>query len=249
MRRWGWATLVALGCWVGCGEGGSLPTKTEDQSTTTNPDGTVDLPGEPEDPDVQDPFTSLWPLTRGSTWTYRITDPKKGTFEKRVEVLGEQTVPETLMKATAVRSTQPRLGLEELSWQIIDVNGLVVRLREEDREGTTLEEVTTWNPATVKSIAREQPAGWSHTSKIREVTRHGTGEVDDKEKTYVWRVETVNETVNTPAGTFTNAIRVKRERDDKDGYARTYWLVPGIGKVKEDGERLEELVSYDVKKP
>ncbi|QRO00571.1 hypothetical protein JRI60_16800 [Archangium violaceum] len=248
MKRWGWAALVAVTCWTGCGEGGSLPRQSQEQPATTNPDGTVNLPGEPVDPDAQEPFTSLWPLTRGSTWTYRITDPKKGVFEKRVEVLGEQAVPETSMKATAVRSIQPHQ--EELSWQIIDVNGLVVRLREEDREENTLQKVTTWNPATVKSIAREQPVGWSYTSDIREVEKHfDDGEVKDQDKTYIWSVEAVNETVTTPAGTFTNAIQVKRKRGDKQGDERTYWLVPGIGKVKETGERLEELVSHDVKKP
>ncbi|OJT23645.1 hypothetical protein BO221_16755 [Archangium sp. Cb G35] len=251
MRRWGWAALAAAMCWAGCGEGGSLPTG--GQGPSTNQDGTVDLPDippgtgqTPSDPEQPAPFTSLWPLTVGSTWTYRITDPVKGTFEKRVEVLGEQAVPETSMRAIAVRSTQPHL--EELSWQL-EVNGVVVRLREEDRKGATLARVTTWSPATVKSIATERPVGWRYDSDIRELTRLGDGSTEDKDKTYIWRVEAVNETVVTPAGTFTNVIRIKRERGDKENQERTYWLAPGIGKVKEDGERLEELVSYDVKKP
>ncbi|HYO54405.1 hypothetical protein [Archangium sp.] len=248
MKCWGRAALVAAMCWVGCGGGGSLPTESQEQPSTTNPDGTVDLPDIPTEPGTTDPapFTSLWPLTRGSTWTYRITDPVRGTFEKRVEVLGEQAVPETTMTATAVRSTQPHL--EELSWQV-DVNGVVVRLREEDRKGDTLARATTWNPATVKSLATERPVGWSYESSIRELTRLGDGTTEDKDKTYIWRVEAVNETVHTPAGTFTNAIRIKRARGDKENQERTYWLVPGIGKVKEDGERLEVLVSYDVKQP
>jgi hypothetical protein len=29
----------------------------------------------------------LWPLTTGSTWTYRINDPVRGVFEKQVVVL------------------------------------------------------------------------------------------------------------------------------------------------------------------
>jgi hypothetical protein len=206
----------------------------------------VDLPDVPPDTNQPAPFTSLWPLTRGSTWTYRITDPTRGTFEKQVEVLGEQTVPETNMKALAVRSTQPHL--EELSWQL-EMNGVVVRLREEDRKAGTLARVTTWSPATVKAISREQSLGWTFTSDIRELTRLGDGSTEDKDKTYIWRVEAVNETVTTPAGTFTNAIRLKRARGDKENQERTYWLVPGIGKVKEDGERLEELVSHDIKKP
>jgi hypothetical protein len=31
--------------------------------------------------------------------------------------------------------------------------------------------------------------------------------------------------------------------------SRTYWPVPGVGKVREEGERLEELTAFDVKKP
>lgn len=257
MKRWGWAALVAVTCWVGCGEGGSLPTEdTREQPAKTNPDGTVDLPDIPATPEPEpgegkpEPPPSLWPLTKGSTWTYRITDPKQGTFEKRVEVLGEQTVPETTMTATAVRSSQPFLNRTELSWQI-DLNGVVVRLREEDHEANKLAQVMTWSPATVKALAREQPAGWSFESRITELTRYpsGTKESESKEKVYVWTVEAVNETVTTAAGTFPNAIRLKRTRADKESKDRTYWLVPGIGKVKEDGERLEELESYDVKKP
>jgi hypothetical protein len=253
MRRWRWAALAAAVCWVGCGEGGSLPGGKDgtEQPATTNPDGTVTLPDIPaeKNPDGETKapeFTSLWPLTKGTRWTYRITDPTRGTFEKQVEVLGEQTVPETNMKAIAVRSTQPHL--EELSWQL-EMNGVVVRLREEDRKAGTLARVTTWSPATVKAIAREQSVGWTFTSDIRELTRLGDGTTEDKDKTYVWHVEAVNETVTTPAGTFTNAIRLKRARGDKENQERTYWLVPGIGKVKEDGERLEVLVSHDIKKP
>ena len=57
----------------------------------------------------------------------------------------------------------------------------------------------------------------------------------------------VGVTVTVPAGTFTNAIQVRRERTDKPDYLRRYWLVPGVGKVREEGERTEELSSYDIK--
>ncbi|MFY0574568.1 hypothetical protein ACN28S_09610 [Cystobacter fuscus] len=250
MKRWGWAVLVAAGCWVGCGEGGSLPGQ-GDKPAVTNPDGTVTLPDIPAGSggeDGQPALTTLWPLTQGSTWTYRIQDPSKGTFEKRVEVLGEQVVPETTMKAIAVLSTQP--NKEEMSWQL-ELDGTVVRLREEDRKQGKVSQVTTWNPATVKALSKPRALDWSYTSDIRELTRANDGTLEDKDKTYVWRVVGVNETVTTPAGTFTNAIRLERKRGDKvkPDDDRTYWLVPGIGKVKEDGERLEELVSFDIKKP
>ena len=166
-----------------------------------------------------------------------------------MEVLGEQTIPDTTMTGTAVLSTQP--NKEEMSWQV-ERNGTVLRLREEDRKQGKLEQVKTWNPATIKSLAREQAQGWSYTSNIRELTYTPVDKTsEDKEKSYVWSVTAVNQTITTPAGTFTNALRVERKRGDKlkPDDDRVYWLVPGIGKVREEGERLEELVAHDVKKP
>jgi len=249
MKRWNWTAWVVVGCLVGCGfGGGSLP---DGAPGATNPDGTVPLPDIPAgtEPSAPEASKSLWPLTRGSTWTYRITDPTKGVFEKRVEVLGEQTIPETTMTGIAVRSVQP--NKEEMSWQV-ERGGTVLRLREEDSKLGKLEQVTTWNPATIKSLAQAQAVGWSYTSDVREFTRTtATSTTEDKDKSYVWSVTAVNQTVTTPAGTFTNAVRVERKRGDKAKPEddRVYWLVPGIGKVKEDGERLEELVSHDIQKP
>jgi hypothetical protein len=246
MRRAVLAALAAAVWLVGCGGGGSLP-----PGGNPFPPTTPELPGLPVDPPGTDPdkpgtIQSLWPLTTGSSWTYRITEPMRGIFDKRVEVLGPQRVPDTTLTATAVRSVQPHL--EERSWQVELQDGVVVRLREEDLKGGALARVMTWSPATVKSLARAQEQGWSYESTIREVTRLGDGTVEEKERTYVWTVLAVNETVTVPAGTFTNTIKVQRDRADKDDKRRIYWLVPGVGKVKEDGERLEELVSYDVKK-
>jgi hypothetical protein len=260
MKRWGWAVLVAVGVWLGgCGEGGSLPAG--EPPAPTGPDETVELPpvaGEPP-PDggtpspggkPPPPAPSLWPLTPGSSWTYRITDPLRGVFEKTVVVEGPETVPETSVTATAVRSTQPHL--EELSWQL-EKEGVVFRLREEDRKRGLLARMMIWRKdgrriGTMKSLSRERPVGWSNTLAVTEQTRYG-GDVELKEKTFTWRVVAVGETVTTPAGTFTNAMKVLREREDKEGRERTYWLVPGVGKVKEEGERTEELLRYEVKQP
>jgi hypothetical protein len=264
MNRWGWAALVMVGVWLGgCGEGGNLPSGTG--PTPEDEPGDVVLPGVPpvdegpgpdgtppgEEPAVPGetpppPPPSLWPLTQGSTWTYRITDPLRGRFEKTVVVLGPRPVPGTSTTATVVRSRQPHL--EELSWQLED-NGVVYRVREEDRKSGLLARVQTWVPVTVKSLSLPRPLGWSHATTVSETTRYGSGETETKEKTFVWRVAAVGETVTTPAGTFTDAVRLVREREGKEGKDRTYWMVPGVGKVKEDGERLEELLHYEVMQP
>ncbi|WP_224369237.1 hypothetical protein [Hyalangium versicolor] len=241
MKRVVVAALAAVVWLVGCGGGGSLPTG----QNSPNPQ-LPETPVDPNAPGKPDADPSLWPLTQGSTWTYRITEEGKGVFDKRVEVIGPQTVPGTTTPATAVRSIQPTL--EELSWQVELQSGVVVRLREDDLKSGQVARSTTWAPATVKSLAKVQNQGWSYSSSIHEKVQQADGTVDEKDRTYVWRVVAVNETVVVPAGTFTNAIKVQRDRPDKEGKERIYWLVPGVGKVKEEGERLEELSSYDVKK-
>jgi hypothetical protein len=261
--------FAACGSLVACGGGGSLPTGSDPGAPTTNPDGTVDLPGNPVDPntggggtkpDQPAEYTSSWPLTQGSTWTYRIDDPTHGVFNKVVTIHGAETVPGTTMTGIKVHSRQDRSATtgmiyEENSWQLELTNGQVVRLREEDITDGSLVKVVTWSPAMMKSLA-SAPASvpWEHQDRVRELITYSAGGTEGKEPVYVWKVLEKDVTVTTPAGTFTNAIKVQRDKLNKSGEVkeekqRTYWLVPGVGKVREEGERLEELTSYDVKKP
>ena len=86
----------------------------------------------------------------------------------------------------------------------------------------------------VKPIAGTDSCQVLHTGYVLSGTmqiRMDDGTVDEKDRTYVWRVLAVNETVTVPAGTFNNAIKVQRDRPDKEGKERFYWLVPGIGKA------------------
>jgi hypothetical protein len=188
---------------------------------------------------------SLWPLSRGSTWRYRITDDLRGVFEKHVEALGTTALPDNGGQGLGMKSTQPHL--EELSWQS-EQDGIVLRLREEDRKEGVLARVMLWSPATVKSISVQRPLDWTHTATVEETTRYPDGTIAEvKEKTYVWRVLAVNETVEVPAGRFEGALRIQRDRPDKTGKERIYWLVRGVGKVREEGERTEELLEYQIK--
>lgn len=260
MRR-RWVAALVAGMWlVGCG-GKSLPSGAND-----NTDGTTGLPGTPadsgtpgdgKDPQAQAP--TLWPLTQGSSWTYKVTDPALGNIDKTVVVEGPGTMPgmDPSMRVVLVHSTQLRQVsgaqevYEERSWQVELTNGLVVRLREDDSTNGVQTTTTRWTPtAIMKSLAREQQVGWTHTDTTTEVERVGKEAETSKERTYKWQLVAV-ESVTVPAGTFPNALKLVRTKIGKDGQdksERTYWLVPGVGKVKEDGERLEELQAYDVKK-
>jgi len=66
------------------------------------------------------------------------------------------------------------------------------------------------------------------------------------QKEYTWQVVEVDVPM-TVAGQAVKAIKIHRSRDDKTGKDKTYWLVPGIGKVHEEGERTEHLIEYEVK--
>jgi hypothetical protein len=245
MRRfatWGWGILASAALTFGCGDGGSIPTGEPGGNPSTGTPTTTS--GTPSTTPGQT-ASSLWPLTTGSTWTYRITDDINGIFDKRVEVKGVQEIPEGGGQGILVSNDEPTLS--ELSWQR-EADGIVVRIREEDRRNADLLRVSTWAPGTVKAVSVSQVEGWVHSATVHELIRDSTGgTLEDRDKTYVWRVVGVNVTVSTPAGTFQNALKVERDRPDKTGKLRTYWLVPGIGKVREEGERLEELVTFDVK--
>ncbi|MGA9521170.1 MAG: hypothetical protein WBV82_06885 [Myxococcaceae bacterium] len=240
MRGWtGWVGALVLGL-VGCGPITPIPPGDVNG-------GDAGLPPHEMPPTA----TSMWPLTAGSTWTYAIDDPDplKGKFEKVVTVVGEEPIPGMNGTAVVTKSVQLRTPqLEEKSWQLVS-GGVVFRVREEDRKDGVLARVMTWQPTVMKSLAEAQPQGWSHAATVIESELDGNGVlVDQKQKEFVWTVEAVNETVTTAAGTWNNAIRLRRGRPDKvDWETRTYWLVPGVGKVLETGERREELLRYDVR--
>lgn len=242
MRRVSLAAVAVVSAALisGCGPEGGLPPEAGLPSSEVTPTAPV-----PEN-EVQEAAKSLWPLTAQSRWTYRITDPVRGSFDKTVEVQGEQELPDMPgTMAVAVRSSQPHL--EELSFQVVN-GGIVFRVREQDMKAGQVVRAMTWDPAVMKALSDAQPVGWTQTATVVEVERDAAGSVvKEKEKVFGWTVEAVDQEVTVPAGTFTNAIKLRRERADKDDWERFYWLVPGVGKVLEEGERREELVEYDVK--
>lgn len=269
-RRW-MAALAAGWVLVACGGGGSLPPGPGDTQDPPmqNPDGSINLPGDPVTPgeppkDGEDPVvkpTTLWPLTAGSMWVYDIDEGAQGgRFRKYVKVVGEQEVPDTQgkMKGMLVHSRQDRtlsgVVYEEYSWQMELTNGLVVRLREDDHKDGTRVRTTTWSPATVKSLARiPETLPWTHQSAVLELTVLGDGSRENTDPTYNWRVVEKGLTLTVKAGTFTDVIKVQRDKVNDKGEVkpdkvRYYWLAPGVGKIREEGERTEELVQYDVKK-
>lgn len=185
----------------------------------------------------------LQPLATGARWTYRVTDPVKGVFEKHVSVVGPENVPElgTPTPAVATRDVEPT-G-EERDWYEVK-DGFLVRQREEDWRAGTLVRVTTWSPAAPKWLAAVAQAGFTTQITVNEREWHPDGTVSTKSPIYQFKVVATDVAVTVPAGTF-SCLQVERQRLDKVDVKHTYWLAPGVGKVKEDSDRLEELSAYE----
>jgi hypothetical protein len=62
-------------------------------------------------------------------------------------------------------------------------------------------------------------------------------------KQAVWTVQNVAEQVTVPAGTFTCLRIVRQDTGDTPDY---YWFARGVGKVKEQHTKLEELMSVSM---
>jgi hypothetical protein len=203
---------------------------------------------------------SLWPLTPGSAWVYRVKGPDGEPLARTVRVLGARALPGEGAAppapagagedgAAPVVLLSEEEGRQELLWAV-ERGGLVLTLRDEEREGAALLRVTTWAPGALASPAHLAAAtdGWSHEGRGSEVTYYPPDGAEARaERRDAWRVLAVGETVRVEAGTFRDAVRL--EHTDAQGRTRLVWLVPGVGKVREEGERREELVWYDVKAP
>jgi len=272
------AALAAVFWLAGCGGvGGSLPSGTNPPGTGGPIDiggAPVDPNSGDGNPNPGKPLesTSLWPLTAGSKWTYVIPDDPSfsGEYTKVVTVHGPSAVPGAdVPGAVLVHSRQERMRgnlleiYEERSWQVQRTDGLVVRVREEDfldsQNNPNPIRITRWTKrdgtptAIMKGIAAEPAQGWPYLDVVREVVTLGgdPNNPETKDRTYEWTAVWEDKPLTVPAGTFAKSLRLTRTKIDKEGARtkeRTYWLVPGVGKVMETGERTELLQSYDIKK-
>lgn len=186
------------------------------------------------------------PLRTGNSWTYRVTDGSD--IEEKTLRVGEQRLvggdgPNADETAFEVTSQKGKSGTVSM---VADLEGKVVRYIEDERDkDDQLERSYVWSPHRLyvdgTAEHREQGASWLEES---EETSTKIGEEPElitlRER---WMVAAARESVTVPAGTF-DAIKLQKAGGTK---LKTYWYVPGLGKVKETGGQTEELVHYDVK--
>jgi hypothetical protein len=190
----------------------------------------------------------LLPFAVGNAWTYQVTEDtdvstKVTTIGEKEPVGGEGSNAE--VEAYKV-TTSKKSGTDHTdSWQAPD-GDRVLRYREQSFSASTgdLELEEYWEPYKlhVDGTADHLVEGASWLEEYDE-TKLPVGDTESHStRRDRWTVRSLAETVTVPAGTFDAVVFQKVGADS----LKTYWYVPGVGKVKETGGQTEELMEYEL---
>jgi hypothetical protein len=194
------------------------------------------------------PTGPLLPWAVGNSWTYRVTEDgmvsDKVTTIGDLEPVGGEGVNAELSAYKVV--TTKKNGQDHTdSWQAPD-GDRVLRYREQAFSASTgeLELDEYWDPYKlhVDGSAEHLVEGSSWLEEYEE-TKFPVGDTESTStRRDRWSVKSLSESVTVPAGTFDAVIFQKVGA----GSLKTYWYVPGVGKVKETGGQTEELMEYEL---
>jgi hypothetical protein len=190
-----------------------------------------------EPPDPPDEGKSIFPVAVGNVWTYRIRDSSGDVSSKTQTVTG--TDPEGFVFETV------RGDVVTTSVQRIDEEERLVRVREESTKVGVLTERLIFTPHDIRVDLDDIELGTTYSQTYLEDHDPIDGTAD-VEKTQTFTVDSVDDPVTVPAGNY-RAIKVVRTT--MGGSAKTYWFAKGVGKIKETGGQLEELVSAELVEP
>ena len=194
----------------------------------------------------QRPSGALLPWKVGNKWTYTVTETgvvaTKITTIEALEAVGGTGPNATKMANKVV--TKKGVMDQTISWQAL-IGEKVVRYREQSYGATSgmLELEEHWDPYKLHIDGSAEhmvptPDAWFETykeTKLRVGGQPVTATAMD-----AWQVASECEVVEV-LGTKYNALKVTKFGGD----LKTYWYVPGIGKVKETGGQTEELVKFE----
>jgi hypothetical protein len=204
--------------------------------------GSGDDPGE-----VRQTTGSLLPWKVGNTWTYQVTGDGEQTT-KVVTLEAEEPVGGAGPNAgkIAIRQVSAKGASDKtISWHAIEGERLV-RYREQSFSARTgaLEIEEHWSPGKlhIDYSAAHVAAGASWFEEYQETKVEAGATPETSSERERWMVDAVDELVEVPAGKFRALVLQKAGGDS----LKTYWFVPGVGKVKETGGQTEVLVRYDL---
>lgn len=191
------------------------------------------------------PANALQPLEVGTRWTYETSDAAGGDRQiKEVSVLRNETVGD--LETTVLESR--RGNSRTLVW-LAEIEGRVVRVREESWEGETRMARRGFAPGSLRTPAAIEAVRVGDQfdgDYVEQVLADDDSVRGARQRVVSYVVEAVDDRVRTPAGEF-GALRLRKLGDD-GGEGKLTWYAPGVGKVREEGGRVEVLQSYSLPK-
>ena len=193
----------------------------------------------------QRPSGALLPWRVGNKWTYKVTEA--GVVSEKVTTIGSVeavggTGPHAAKMANKV-VTKKGLMDQTISWQVQE-GEKIIRYREQSYGATTgmLELDEHWDPYKlhVDGSAEHMVALKTWVETYRETKLLVGGTPMTATAMDAWRVAAECEIVQVLDKTW-HAVKLTKTSVD----TKTYWYVPGVGKVKETGVQVEELVKFE----
>jgi hypothetical protein len=189
---------------------------------------------------------ALLPWKVGNSWTYKVTEDgevtQKVTTIEAQEVVGGSGPNAGKMAYKVV--TKKGVNDQTISWQAPE-GDKVVRYREQSfsKSSGLLELEEHWDPYKlhIDGTAEHMVAKTTWLESYKETKTQPTGAVSTATSMDFWTVASECETIQVLSDTY-NAVKFTKAGGD----LKTYWYVPGVGKVKETGGQTEELVSKEV---
>ncbi len=223
--------LLALSLGAACGTSEPPPTE-----ATPTPTGT--------------PSSRLLPAKVGATWTYRVTDLSTGAVATKTSAVEAiEDVGGRKAGITAYRFRTEKSSGWTVSWQE-DRGTSIVRHRELSFDAAGLmkseEYFEAFKTRVDETHAHTAPGAAWEEAWTEVLVDPVVGDISSP-RSAQWTVESAAETITVPAGTFT-CVRVRRVSTNESGTGsdKTFWFAPGVGKVKETGGKIEELLEYAI---
>lgn len=183
------------------------------------------------------------PMAVGASWTYNTSDMGGPVQVKTTTIETFEDVGDRKAGVVAFRFRTEKTVGHVVNWQE-DRCTSVVRHREQSYDDAAVL-LTDQFYVPGKLRVDESPAhvtlGATWATEYTEVEVDPVNGTTTVSKSETWSVEAVDEAVTVPAGTF-NALKVRKVTSGAAD--KQFWFVKGVGKVKEQGEQLEELTAY-----
>jgi hypothetical protein len=229
------ALLAVTLAYFGCGGGG------------TDPSGGCD------DGMQVPPAMRYMPLKEGIKWTYKVTDTGNASVSSKVTTVGApEKVPGavkggvTAFKVTTAKDSSKGVGDQTISWQQDCGLSVARHLERSFNPGeTTFNLEEWWDP--FKLRLDEHPDHLkvgSYDVTYDEFHQAVGGMRTTQKRSERWTVYSVGQPYTVLGKKYDDCLEIGRRGTDQGATSdKRYWFCKGVGKVKETGGQLEELMA------